>query len=166
MYHSSNQYLPFIVILYIQQFLIYRMHFIDNIISIYIYAFPTKKRSRTPIPLRFSLSFSALSLDLHQRDGQLIRTGRAAAALNALETLDGFVHLHALGQTGNALRVAGAAADEINRLDGIARYLDLNGTGAGSLGLINVHQYLPPLYESQFIVSYIPSSGKHNLGYL
>ena len=64
----------------------------------------------------FSLALSGdgrrAVLDPHERDCQLIGTGRAAATLYALEARYGLVNVHAGRQPRHALRVAGAAANK------------------------------------------------------
>ena len=69
---------------------------------------------------------SATGLDLLQRACQLIRTGSGAAALDALAQSDYFIDIAVLCQTGNALRVAAAAAVKLNMLYDIAVHLNGN----------------------------------------
>lgn len=87
-----------------------------------------------------------LSLDFLQRLGQLIGTGGAAAALNAFQTGNGFVNIHAGHQAGDALGVAGAAAFKGHLLNGVAVYLDGDGAGAGSVGLVSIHRKASNIY--------------------
>jgi len=80
-----------------------------------------------------------------QRAGQLIRTGCAArAALNALEAGDGLLNLHALDQSGNALRIAHAAADETALGHDAVFHFIFDGAAAGAAGLVRIHGYVPP----------------------
>ena len=68
---------------------------------------------------------------------QLIGAGGALkAATNALQALDGVCDLHALDQGGNALGIAGATAVVLNALNDIAFNVDLDHSGANTLGLI------------------------------
>ena len=56
-----------------------------------------------------------------ERLRELVRAGRRLhAAADALEPVDDFVHIHALAELRNALRVAAAAADKANIRDLIA----------------------------------------------
>jgi hypothetical protein len=83
--------------------------------------------------------------DSFERTGQLVGAGRAAAALDALAELDDLGDRAVLGQTGDALGVAGAAADELDMLDDVAFDINQNLTGAGSLSGVAVHCCFPPV---------------------
>lgn len=70
---------------------------------------------------------------LRQRLRQLVGAGGApAAAVDAAQAGDRFVHLHAGDQCGDALRVAVAAADELHALDTIIFNGDVEQFRAGS----------------------------------
>mgnify|MGYP000044314936 len=74
---------------------------------------------------------------LLQRLCQLIRAGSwAEAALDAFDAGDCLVNIHAIDQAGNALCVAGAAADELHILYFIIFYFKINLTGTDSLCLV------------------------------
>ena len=76
-------------------------------------------------------------LILLQRLCQLIRAGSwAEAALDAFDAGDCLVNIHAIDQAGNALCVAGAAADELNILYFIIFYFKIDLTGTDSLCLV------------------------------
>ena len=76
-------------------------------------------------------------LILLQRLCQLIRAGSwAEATLDALNAGDCLVNIHAIDQAGNALCVAGAAADELHILYFIIFYFKINLTGTDSLCLV------------------------------
>ena len=60
--------------------------------------------------------------------------------MNPLQAGDDLVHLHALDQPGHALRVAGAAADELNVFDHVVVvYINQDLLGAGSVGFVLKH---------------------------
>ena len=62
-----------------------------------------------------------LLLGGQQRLGELVRAGRGLrAAADALQAGDQLIDIHALGQPGDALRVAAAAADKTDVRDLIA----------------------------------------------
>ena len=70
---------------------------------------------------------------LRQRLRQLVGAGGApAAAVDAAQAGDRFVHLHAGDQCGDALRVAVAAADKLHALDTIVFNGDVEQFRAGS----------------------------------
>ena len=76
-------------------------------------------------------------LILLQRLCQLIRAGGwAEAALDSLYAGDGFIDIHAFDQAGNALGVAGAAADELHILYLIIFYFKIDLTGTDALCLV------------------------------
>ena len=74
-----------------------------------------------------------------QRSGDLVRTRRRFPRTgNAFETPDHLVDFHSLDQSGNAEQVAGTAADDLHRFDGVAFQLESHLlTAYQRTGLIN-----------------------------
>ena len=65
--------------------------------------------------------------------GQLIGArGAATAAVDALEARYGLVYIHSAHKRRYALRIAVAATDKLNVLDGVALGRDDDGTRAGA----------------------------------
>lgn len=75
--------------------------------------------------------------ELPQCLGQLIGTrGAASSAVDSFEPCDDFIDLHALDQCRNALRIAMAAADELNTLDMIPFDGHIDEFRTGAVGFI------------------------------
>ena len=74
-----------------------------------------------------------LSDGLFECLGQLVRAGsRAGTAVNAFQTADGFMHIHALHESSYTLGVAVTSADELDRCHDVVFdfYIDELGTDA------------------------------------
>ena len=96
------------------------------------------------IPSRMSLPQLSIGIDIKQRSfavaahglerlRELVRAGRRLhAAADALEPVDDFVHIHALAELRNALRVAAAAADELHIVHLSVFHLEEDLAGAGA----------------------------------
>lgn len=78
--------------------------------------------------------------------GELVRAGGGAhAAADALQPTDHFLRVHAFYQAGNALGVAGAAADEFHVVDFfVIVHLKLNGLRTDAFCLV-FHDRIPPV---------------------
>ena len=96
------------------------------------------------IPSRMSLPQLSIGTDIKQRSfavaahglerlRELVRAGRRLhAATDALEPVDDFVHIHALAELRNALRVAAAAVDELHVVHLSVFHLEEDLAGAGA----------------------------------
>ena len=68
-----------------------------------------------------------------ERLRELVRAGRRLhAAADALEPVDDFVHIHALAELRNALRVAASASDELHVVHLSVFHLEEDLAGAGA----------------------------------
>ena len=74
---------------------------------------------------------------LFQCSGELIRTGRGTiAAGGPLQFMDDIVSLHAGNELGNALSVACASSDELDKGDHAVFYFHIDRLGTGSFCFI------------------------------
>ena len=74
---------------------------------------------------------------LFQRASQLVGAGGGLeSATDAAKTLNGLLGGHSLDQSGNALGVAGTSAEKLDRGDHVSLQLDVDLSGADSLGIV------------------------------
>lgn len=80
---------------------------------------------------------------LCQRDGELVGAGRILeAAADAAYPRDRVLSLHALDETGDALKIAVAAADDLDALDGVVVVqLDVHLLGTDALGAVVIDHF-------------------------